>query len=228
VSQPALVVVVGMVREARLVSGQGVTVLVGGGQSSRLARDLDNAITAGAAGLVSFGLCGGLRPDLVAGDVVVDSNDSAWLVRLRTAIPDAHPGRVLGGDTMVARVRDKARLLRESGAAAVDMESHILAAAAQQAGLPYAIVRSVSDSAQRALPTCVLPGMKPNGETDPGAVIAALARRPWELPALLRTAAEAHRAFAALSRVRISLGRALGCPSLAGDLAPAAYSAASL
>jgi len=209
-----LVVVVGMAREAKIVSGEGVTVLIGGGQSARLARDLEQAIIPGAVGVVSFGLCGALHPDLDAGDVVVDSDDPEWLGRLRAAIPDAFPGRVLGGDVMVASAREKARLLHESGADAVDMESHILTACAQKAGAPYAIVRSVSDPADRALPTCVLAGMKPDGQTDVAGVLAALARRPWELPALLRTAREAQRAFEALADARAGLGPTLGCPGL--------------
>jgi adenosylhomocysteine nucleosidase len=210
-----LVVVVGMVREARIVSGEGVTVLIGGGKSARLSRDLEQAMMSGAAGAVSFGLCGALHPDLDAGDIVVDSDDPQWLGRLRMGIPDAYPGRVLGGDVVVASVREKARLLHESGADAVDMESHILTACAQKAGVPYAIVRSVSDPADRALPTSVLAGMKPDGETNLAGVLAALAWRPWELPALLRTAGEAQRAFKTLADARVGLGPTLGCPRLA-------------
>jgi adenosylhomocysteine nucleosidase len=207
-----LIVVVGMVREAKIVAGDGLTVLIGGGQSDRLAQNLGKAIAAGAAGLVSFGLCGGLHPDLDAGDLVVDSDDQDWLAQLRSTVPDAYPGRVLGGDAMVTSVREKARLLHESGADAVDMESHILTAGARSAGLPYAIMRSVSDPADRSLPTCVLAGMKTDGETNPLGVISALARRPWELPALLRTAHEAQRAFEALARARARLGSTLGRP----------------
>jgi hopanoid-associated phosphorylase len=229
-----LVVVVGMTREARIVSGEGVTVLIGGGQSARLGRQLEEALAAGAAGAVSFGLCGALHPDLDAGDIVADSDDPEWLNRLRTAIPQACAGRVIGGDVMVASVRRKASLLHESGADAVDMESHILTACARRAGTPYAVVRAVSDPADRALPTCALAGIKPNGDSDTFGVLAALARRPWEAPALLRTAWEARRAFAALADARAALGATLGCPRLAaghwtGTAAPAsAYSAASL
>jgi adenosylhomocysteine nucleosidase len=211
---PPLVVVVGMVREARIVSGEGVKVLVGGGQSARLSSDLGSAIAAGAVGLVSFGLCGALHPDLEAGDLILDSDNGEWLDRLRTAIPGAYQGRVLGGNAMVTSAREKTRLLHESGADAVDMESHILTSHANDAGLPYAIVRSVSDPADRALPTCVLAGMKADGRTNPLGVIGALARRPWELPALLRTAAEAQRAFQTLARAHVKLGWTLGCPGL--------------
>jgi adenosylhomocysteine nucleosidase len=205
-----LVVVVGMVREARIVAGDGLTVLIGGGQSDRLTRDLEQAMAAGAGGVVSFGLCGALHPDLEAGDVVVESNDPQWLSHLRATLPEAFAGRVLGSDVMVATVREKARLLHESGADAVDMESHIVTACAQKAGAPYAIVRAVSDPADRALPTSALAGMKTDGGANVTAVLAALARRPWELPALLRTARDAQRAFDAIASARTRLGSALG------------------
>ncbi len=210
----ALVVVVGMLREARIVSGKDLTVLIGGGQSARLVGDIEAAIASGAVGVVSFGLCGALNPEFDAGDVLVDSDDREWLDRLRAAIPEAYAGKVLGGNEIVATAKDKTRLLRESGADAVDMESHIVTACARKSGVPYAIVRSVSDAADRALPMAVMAGMKPDGETSLRGVIAALARRPWELPALLRTAREAKCAFDALGRARAALGPSLGCPRL--------------
>ena len=209
-----LIVVVGMVRESRIVAGEGVIVLIGGGQSAHLSRDIEQAITNGAAGVVSFGLCGGLNPALNAGDLVIDTDDPAWSRSLRSALPDARPGRFIGGDTMVASVTEKARLHRDSGADAVDMESHIVMAAARRAHLPYAIIRAVSDPSDRALPKAALAGLKADGEANVAGVIGALVHRPWDLPALLRTAAEAKRAFMALETARAVLGKTLGCPKL--------------
>jgi adenosylhomocysteine nucleosidase len=210
----SLVVVVGMVREARIVAGEGLTVLIGGGQSARLVRNIEKAIVSGAAGLVSFGLCGALNPELEAGDIVVDSDDPEWLDQLRAAVPEAYAGRVLGGDEMIVSAREKTRLLHESGADVVDMESHVVTACAQKSGVPYAIVRSVSDAADRALPRAVMAGMKPDGETNLAGVLAALARRPWELSALLRTAREAQAAFDSLVRTRVALGARLAFPPI--------------
>jgi adenosylhomocysteine nucleosidase len=203
-----------MVREARIVAGEGLTVLIGGGQSARLVRNIEKAIVSGAAGLVSFGLCGALNPELEAGDIVVDSDDPEWLDQLRAAVPEAYAGRVLGGDEMIVSAREKTRLLHESGADVVDMESHVVTACAQKSGVPYAIVRSVSDAADRALPRAVMAGMKPDGETNLAGVLAALARRPWELSALLRTAREAQAAFDSLVRTRVALGARLAFPPI--------------
>jgi hypothetical protein len=94
------------------------------------------------------------------------------------------------------------------------METHVVRQRAGRAGLPYAVLRAVSDPAGRAVPSAALAGFAPDGRADVGAVLAALARRPWELPALLRTAGDARRAFATLVDARDLLGPRLGCPYL--------------
>jgi adenosylhomocysteine nucleosidase len=196
-----LVIVVGLAREARIAAPRG-RVVIG-------AAALPAAI-AGARGLVSFGICGALDPalgvgDLVVADGVVDSRqrlaaDPGWTAALRSALPGARPGWAAGGGTIVGSVADKAALRRTSGAAIVDMETHAVARAARDAGVPFAVVRAVSDSASFALPRSAQAGFKADGEPDVGAVLAALLRRPWELPALIRTALDAENAFKSLSR----------------------------
>jgi hypothetical protein len=94
------------------------------------------------------------------------------------------------------------------------MESHVAAAVAARHGLPFAIARVVSDGAERSLPRAAQAGMAPDGRMDVGAVIKALAGRPWELPALIRVGAEAETAFRALGRGRDLLGPGLGRPDL--------------
>ena len=60
----------------------------------------------------------------------------------------------------------KPRCDLETGAVAVDMESHIAAAYAAEAGLPFAALRVVSDPAGRALPALAMAAIKPNGDID--------------------------------------------------------------
>ena len=170
---------------------------------------------AAPAGLVSFGLCGALDPALTVGDVLVADTvthgddrwtaDPAWGARLRTALPGARHGGIAAGDAIVGTPADKASLRRLTGAAAVDMESHAVAAAAQSSGLPFVALRVVSDAAGRVLPRAAQAGFKADGEPDIGAVIAALARRPWELPALIRVGMEAGTAFRALAGAAAAL-----------------------
>ena len=194
-----LVIVVGLVREARIAGALGRVAIGAAGIEGALA---------GARGLVSFGICGALDPALVVGDVVIADGvvgadgplpaDPAWTAALHAALPRSRAGLVAGGDAIVGSVAAKAALRQASGAAIVDMESHAVARAAREAGLPFAVVRAVSDTAAFALPRAAQAGFKASGEPDVGAVIRALAARPWELPALIRTALDSEKAFGAL------------------------------
>jgi hopanoid-associated phosphorylase len=214
---PRLIAVTGLTREARILSAPGLVAIAGGGDSARLEAELE-AVSGGALGIISIGLGGALAGGLAPGDWVVASQvgrmptDAAWTRRLLAALPGARLGPIAGSDVMVADARAKAALHAASGALAVDMESHVAARVAARHGLPFAAARTISDGADRALPRAAQAGMKPDGGMDVGAVIAALARRPWELPALIRTGLEAETAFAALLRGRQLLGGALGGP----------------
>ena len=213
-----LVVVVGMSSEARIVEAEGVRAVVSGGLTSQLAEQLEELPAGVASGIVSFGVCGGLNPSLKAGDLIIESNSAAWLGRLTSALPNARSGSVAGGDTMIASTSEKQALRERLGADAIDMETHLVKAFAERTGTPYAVVRAVSDPAESALPRCALVGLKPNGETDALAVVRSLAQRPWELPALLRTAREAGAALRALRDARNLLGPGLGCPDFVEHL----------
>jgi hypothetical protein len=129
--------------------------------------------------------------------VVLDGD--AWLVeRLARAIPSAIVGGVVGSDVIVASCAAKQALWRTTGAVAADMESHVARRIAAQRRLPFAALRTISDGADNALPPAALVGMKPDGGMALSAVLASLARDPRQLPALLRTARDAGRAFKAL------------------------------
>ena len=115
-------------------------------------------------------------------------------------LPHAHRGTIIGGNAIIASTAEKAALYARTGALAVDMESHIAARVAARHGLPFAILRTISDTADHALPPAALIGMKPDGGMALGAVLASLARDPAQLPALIRTGRDAGAAFAGLSR----------------------------
>jgi len=193
-----ILIATGMAKEARLMAASGVIVIAGGGDGARLERALE-AASADARLIVSSGLAGALRADLAVGDIVLDG-PAALLAALRNALPHAHVGAVLGSDVPVASVAAKAEAGR-NGALAVDMESHIARKVAARHGLPCLIARVISDGADRALPPAALVGMRPDGGIALGAVLASLLRHPVQLPALIRTARDADRAFRALGRL---------------------------
>lgn len=214
----SLLVACGLHREAAIIARPGVVVVAGGGDSARLERELE-AAAAGAAAVLSCGVAGALDPASRAGDIVVGtlyqsgspgirpgSAFSDWLAR---HLPEARRGPVVGADSIIGSAAEKAALYAQTGAIAVDMESHIAARVAARHNLPFAIVRTISDSADHALPPAALVGMNPDGSVALGAILKSLARNPAQLPALLRTGRDAGAAFRAL-------GRALGALEAVG------------
>ncbi len=141
-----------------------------------------------------------LGPGLRRGRAFVE-----WLAQ---NLPEAHRGMIVGADTIIASAAEKAALYAQTGAIAVDMESHIAARVAARHNLPFAILRTISDSADQALPPAALVGMRPDGGVALGAILASLARNPAQLPALIRTGRDASAAFGSLARA-IDLLKAL-------------------
>jgi adenosylhomocysteine nucleosidase len=167
-------------------------------------------IAAGATHLLSFGLAGGLDPALPPGTLLVPDRlslsdgtgyraDAAWHARLVELFHDQRPkvGCHFGADLAIASAAEKQALFAGTAALGVDMESHLLARAAAEAGLPFAMIRVICDAADDALPPAALKGVKPDGSTDILAVLGSLLRQPGQIPALRRLA----RAAAAAERV---------------------------
>src|SRR5262249_12603498 len=157
-------------------------------------------------GLISFGVAGGLSPDLPAGTCIVGSaivsetiqltTDRNWSQALLQLIPDAIHGAIAGVTTIVARPDAKRALHMSTSALAVDNESHVVASIAAARGLPMAAVRVIMDPAARELPAAALAAVRTNGTIDLAALVRSIMRHPGELPILLRTALDALIGFA--------------------------------
>lgn len=204
-----ILAVTGLRREARLLAGPGIEVVVGGGDHRRLAAMIEERV-ADVTGIVSMGIAGGLTPDLRAGqwvvaNVVLDRGDAlptqpAWTQRLKAQLPGAIEGVFLGTDAVIAEKTEKAELHRATQAIAVDMESHVAARVAARHRLPFAAARVISDPAHRTLPPAARVGMRADGRVDVAAVLRSLVSAPGQVPDLIRTAFDAERAFKALLR----------------------------
>jgi hopanoid-associated phosphorylase len=167
-------------------------------------------------GVISFGVAGGLDPSLKTGDVVVATEvmagDTRWLAGLpltEDQIASIALGRrrvvrgLLAGVEEVVAARDsKAALHSETGAAAVDMESHIAAAYAAEAEIPFAALRVISDPAHRALPVVARKAIKPNGDLDLRKIVVSVVRNPRSLRALVSTGIDFNRALRSLRGCR--------------------------
>ncbi len=214
-------VVVGLRAEARLLRGLPWPVAIGGGDAAgatRAARDLAGS---GVSALVSFGLAGGLDPALAPGSILVpaqvqrDGLAVAADQGLARALGGPTPGTLLCGTAIAATAVEKARLHRQTGCVALDLESGAVATEAEARGLPFAVLRAVCDPAGQDLPPAALAALDARGAIGLARVLAALAAHPGQLPALLvlaTQAAVARRALAARVRALARAGRAAPPP----------------
>lgn len=92
------------------------------------------------AHLLLAGFAGALDPSLRRGEVIINRGE----------------GKIHTASEVIATAADKARLLHETGAPLVDMESAHVAAVAEARGVPLTVVRAVSDLAGEDLPADIL------------------------------------------------------------------------
>jgi len=216
-----IIAVTSLAREALIACGNGVSVVCS--QSCRLSAALTEGLSStGVSGIISFGISGGLNPDLAAGDWVVASavrygdrvfaTDSKWTQELTKRLPGAILAEVAGSDVLLPTPAAKAHLYKTTGAAAVDMESHIAAEIAAKHGIPFASCRVIIDSAHRTLPPATIQALDSNGAVDILAVTRSVIQTPRQLPDLIRAAFDAYVAERALSEGRKRLGPAFASP----------------
>lgn len=231
-----ILIVTGLAKEMRLAEGPGLAAIASGGDTQRLRKLLADRPAPGCRAVLSFGIAGGLDPSLAAGDVVVATDVIADGERwpAHPALAESFAASLAAGGISVRRADiagvdhplidapSKARVRESTGAAAVDMESHVAAEFAARHGLMFAALRIVCDPATRSMPAAVANALRPDGGIDHFAIVADLLRRPRELANLSRLAGEARASFRALSRCRDLLGVGRGLPNLLellGDVA---------
>ncbi len=90
--------------------------------------------------LILAGFAGALDPSLKRGEVVINRGE----------------GKIHTATEVIATAEDKARLLAETGAPLVDMESSFVIAVAERHGLPLTVIRAVSDLASESVPVDIL------------------------------------------------------------------------
>jgi hopanoid-associated phosphorylase len=206
----AIVAVTGLRAEAAIARRAGLAVVCAGGVPERTRIALGQALRNGADGLVSFGLAGGLAPQLRPGALIVASEivapngeklpvDPVWAATVRRAT-GALDGAILGALVPAASAAAKAAFFGQTGALAIDLESLAVARAAQRTGLKFIVVRAVSDSASRDLPPAALIALRQDGTADLPRILWSVARQPAQIAGLIRLAQDAGRALGALRR----------------------------
>ncbi|MGA8771223.1 MAG: phosphorylase [Rhodomicrobium sp.] len=210
-----VIVAAGMAFEARIATGIGVRAVYGQKREVYLQK-LHDFARAGARGIISFGVAGGLSPLLKPGDVVVASSvvtargsfptNPRWSHSLQNTLTHAVSRPIFAADATVMTVLEKEALWKGTGAAAVDMESGAAAEVANYHKLPFAVLRVIIDPAHRSIPISAAVGARENGTTDALAVIRSLIQRPGDLGEIIRLADDARKANRSLFRCRNALG----------------------
>lgn len=215
-----VVVATGFNREVATVRQPGVVTVAGGGDPVRLRARIE-AAAAGAGGILSYGMTGALVDGLAVGDWVVGERlsgaielecDLAWRASLLAKLPHARRGGFFADGRMIDTVAEKLALGVRHEALAVDMESHVAAAVAVERGLPFAILRCVSDGARHLLPHAITVSMRPDGGVDAAAMLRSLFARPTQAADVARTTLGFARAMRELQRGAARAGPRMGLP----------------
>lgn len=209
-----LAAITGLEAEARIARRAGLKAKASGGIATRTLAVAKACLEDGADALLSFGIAGALAPHLAPGTLLLPHAviaedgaryrvDEAWRARVASVLAAAgaraEEGDILGASEPAASPLRKAALFAETGAVAVDLESHLVARVAAAAKRPFLVLRAVADPASRALPPAAVNGLDEQGVPALGPVLASVLRQPKQIPALLRLAGDTRQALFALS-----------------------------
>ncbi|MGZ3696215.1 MAG: phosphorylase family protein, partial [Bdellovibrionota bacterium] len=111
-------------------------------------------------------------------------------------------GSLVGSAVEHLSAASKADLFAQTKAVGVDMESQEAAAFAAEHGLPFAVLRTISDPANFDLPAAIREAINPDGSINYQAVISAIFRDPSQIGPLLQSAFYSMTAFRHLRRAR--------------------------
>ena len=148
--------------------------------------------------VVWIGIAGALSPDLEAGDLVVGRTAMAPgqpAVDLDETLVGAaaargcRPGVLVTAPGLVVTASSREALWRRTGSlpeTAVDMETWSAARVLQRAGVPFAAVRAISDTAVDRLPSWLERASATDGDSSVGPVVRGALMRPSAIVPLVK------------------------------------------
>jgi adenosylhomocysteine nucleosidase len=183
------------------VLGEGSLLAISGIGGIAAAAAAQALVDAGASALMTFGMAGGLDPALKPGSVVIPCEllssegaryaaSRAWREQVAAAVSPLRAvteGNLLTSTHAIDTPADKAAAFRNTGAAAVDMESAAVAKIAAQHNLPFIAVRVIVDTAADMLPRAVVAASRA-GRVQLARLIGGLILAPREIASLVRLA----------------------------------------
>jgi adenosylhomocysteine nucleosidase len=199
----------GLAVEAKIARAAGFSVIIRAVDRESTAARL-GAAAAQTECLVSFGIAGGLAPELDAGTVIVSgevvTEGHRWAAEQQhqrrlsgfARSIGATLGPVLGATSILATRTEKKLAWATTRALAVDLESEIVARTASALGIPFIVLRSIADTARRDLPPASLVPLSADGKPDMLKVLTAVLRRPFQLAGMVGLARETALALSAL------------------------------
>ena len=153
----------------------------------------------GATALVSFGVAGALDASLRSGDLVLPESihvngeilpvTAGWRDQLKQLLPaelTVVGGTLAASKQVVSTETAKRELAKVTGACAVDMESGAIAEVAAKAGIPFIVVRAITDPIEFSPPAALLSAVYPDGSVNAMRLISLILRRSVAIGTLIR------------------------------------------
>jgi adenosylhomocysteine nucleosidase len=198
--------------------GEGSLLALSGIGRAAAAAAAQALVDAGVSALMTFGLAGGLDPALGPGSVVIPREvlssdgarytaDQAWRQQVAAAVSPlwaVTEGNLLTTPLAIETPAGKAAAFRDTGAAAVDMESAAVAEVAARHNLPFISVRVIVDAAADILPRAVVAASRA-GRVRFARLIGGLILAPREIVSLIRLAQRYRTAMRTLHAIAAHL-----------------------
>jgi adenosylhomocysteine nucleosidase len=163
----------------------GITILLTGVGRQNAEKSLREFLATHSPKLVlTCGFAGGLNPQLKLGEVIFETSDENLRAKLLGAATKQL--KIFCADRIATTVAEKKKLRAETGADVVEMESGAIHAVCRERGIPCAIVRVISDTADEDLPLDFNLLAKPDKNLDYGKLFLAIAKSPGKIPALMQ------------------------------------------
>jgi len=185
---------------------------IGAEQAQQAAATL---IQHGADALLSWGCAGALSGDLQSGDLLLPltilpeasdalPTDSAWHAHLSNLLANTCKpvtGTLISSANIISEAAQKRALYQSSGAVAVDMESAVIGMVAQDAHIPFMVIRAIADDMDTSIPAYINRAMDSYGNIYPVRMLGLLLAHPASWLQLARLGRQFSAAKSTLSLV---------------------------
>jgi hopanoid-associated phosphorylase len=215
-----------------------ILVALSGIGAERARAAVERLLSEGATGLLGWGFAAALDDGLRPGSVILPESvisatgesypiTAEWHRRLYQVLSAKLPvatEALLESEMIVKRPDAKRILARQTRAAATDMESGAQARLALARGIPFAVVRVISDTASSPIPEIVMQTLDPSGAVDIRSCLTRAFLRPTDGIAMIKLAMQftaARRSLKTASALVLEASR-IYLTSLSTDAMPAA------